>query len=109
MHLFDISPSRIAEVEIPTGLPLLYDPEANCLRLFEGQPSDYNFGKGGEELLFSSFSASSFSFAALRAARPMSGLFRTDWAPNWDCWRVADRRRNFACLIGRFQLLERQK
>ena len=52
MHLFDIPPERISEIEIPTGLPMVYDAEANCLRLLEGQPADYNFGKGGAELLF---------------------------------------------------------
>jgi len=52
MHLFDIPPTRISEIEIPTGLPMVYDARANCLRLLEGEPSDYNFGKGGAELLF---------------------------------------------------------
>jgi len=52
MHLFAIPPERISEVEIPTGLPLVYDIEGNCLRLLEGEASDYNFGKGGAELLF---------------------------------------------------------
>ena len=52
VHLFDIPPERISEIEIPTGLPMVYDANANCLRLLEGQPTDYNFGKGGVELLF---------------------------------------------------------
>jgi len=52
MHLFSIPPERISEIEIPTGLPMVYDVSSNCLRLLEGDPSDYNFGKGGAELLF---------------------------------------------------------
>jgi len=52
MHLLDIPPERISEVEIPNGLPMVYDVEENRLRLLEGNVSDYNFGKGGAELLF---------------------------------------------------------
>ena len=51
MHLLDIPPERICEIEIPTGLPLVYDLESRCLRLLEGDFTDYNFGKSGE-LLF---------------------------------------------------------
>ena len=52
MHLFDIPPERISEIEIPTGLPLVYDVRYKCLRLLgEGDFSEYNFGKSGE-LLF---------------------------------------------------------
>ena len=36
MHLFDIPPARISEIEIPTGLPLVYDVRYRCLRLLEG-------------------------------------------------------------------------
>ena len=39
------------QVEIPTGLPLVFDLRYKCLRLLEGDFSDYNFGKAGE-LLF---------------------------------------------------------
>jgi len=51
MHLFNIPPERISEIEIPTGLPLVYDVRYRCLRLLEGDFSTYNFGKSGE-LLF---------------------------------------------------------
>jgi len=52
MHLFDIPPDRISEIEIPTGLPLVYDVRYGCLRLLgDGDFSAYNFGKSGE-LLF---------------------------------------------------------
>jgi len=51
MHLFDIPPHKISGIEIPTGLPLVYDVEQRCLSLLEGDFSDYNFGKSGE-LLF---------------------------------------------------------
>ena len=51
MHLFDIPVERISEIEIPTGLPLVYDVQNRCLSLFEGDFSDHNFGKSGE-LLF---------------------------------------------------------
>jgi 2,3-bisphosphoglycerate-dependent phosphoglycerate mutase len=52
MHLLGIEPTRISEVEIPTGLPLVVDLELGKLRLLEGTPADYNFGKSGAELLF---------------------------------------------------------
>ena len=51
MHLFNIPKERISEIEIPTGLPLVYDVRNRCLRLLEGDFSTYNFGKSGE-LLF---------------------------------------------------------
>jgi len=51
MHLFNIPVARISEIEIPTGLPLVYDVRNRCLRLLEGDFSTYNFGKSGE-LLF---------------------------------------------------------
>ena len=51
MHLFNIPPARISEIEIPTGLPLVYDVQSRCLRLLEGDFSSYDFGKSGE-LLF---------------------------------------------------------
>lgn len=42
---------RISEIEIPTGLPMIYDISSRCLSLLEGDFSDYNFGVSGE-LLF---------------------------------------------------------
>eukprot|EP00965_Chrysotila_dentata_P165944 5478704-Pleurochrysis_carterae.AAC.3 len=52
MHLLNIPPERIAEIEIPNGLPMVYDYKSKQLRLLEGDPSEFNFGKGGAELLF---------------------------------------------------------
>ena len=51
MHLCDIPTSRIHEVEIPTGLPLIYDASARRIRLLgdEDVPDPletYNFGTG---------------------------------------------------------------
>eukprot|EP00322_Chrysochromulina_rotalis_P013564 CAMPEP_0115869974 /NCGR_PEP_ID=MMETSP0287-20121206/22082_1 /TAXON_ID=412157 /ORGANISM="Chrysochromulina rotalis, Strain UIO044" /LENGTH=700 /DNA_ID=CAMNT_0003324671 /DNA_START=45 /DNA_END=2147 /DNA_ORIENTATION=+ len=51
MHLLDIPTDRIVDIEIPTGLPLIYDLRYKCLRLLEGDFYDYNFGKAAE-LLF---------------------------------------------------------
>lgn len=51
MHLFNIPEERISEIEIPTGLPLVYDTSSRCLSLLEGDFSDHNFGASGE-LLF---------------------------------------------------------
>merc|ERR1712066_1143122 len=50
MHLLDIPKERISEVEIPTGLPLVYDLDSKCLTLLEGSPADYNFGTGSDML-----------------------------------------------------------
>jgi bisphosphoglycerate-dependent phosphoglycerate mutase len=50
MHLCGIPKERISEIEIPTGLPLVYDLRERRLRLLEGVPSDYNFGKGVDML-----------------------------------------------------------
>jgi len=52
MHLLGIPSGRIAEIEIPTGLPLVFDPESCRLSLLEGSVDAHNFGKGGAELLF---------------------------------------------------------
>ena len=57
MHLCEIPEDRISEVEIPTGLPLVYDVKRKCIRLLDdgsdANPLErYNFGKGGKELLF---------------------------------------------------------
>ena len=57
MYLCEIPKERISEVEIPTGLPLVYDVKRKCIRLLDdGSGVDplerYNFGKGGDELLF---------------------------------------------------------
>ena len=55
MHLCDVPVERIADVEIPTGVPLLYDPARRRIRLLDdGEPdplSRYDFGAGAE-LLF---------------------------------------------------------
>ena len=60
MHLCDIPSERIAEVEIPTGLPLVFDVKRRCLRLLDDgrYPADpaealarWNFGTASD-LLF---------------------------------------------------------
>jgi 2,3-bisphosphoglycerate-dependent phosphoglycerate mutase len=56
MHLLKIPKERIADVEIPTGLPLVYDHETKRIRLLDDGTDDdiltkYNFGKS-PELLF---------------------------------------------------------
>ena len=56
MHLCNIPEDRIAEVEIPTGLPLVYNVEKKCVQLLDdGSGLDpverYDFGKS-PELLF---------------------------------------------------------
>ena len=59
MHLCDIPRERIKEVEIPTGLPMVYDPDQRCIRLlddglFTEDPTErYDFGSS-PELLFKS-------------------------------------------------------
>jgi hypothetical protein len=55
MHLCNIPEDKIPLVEIPTGLPLVYDKEQSCIRLLEEgdlNPFEkYNFG-AAPELLF---------------------------------------------------------
>jgi 2,3-bisphosphoglycerate-dependent phosphoglycerate mutase len=51
MHLLDIPKEEIIKIEIPTGLPLVFDMRYKCLSLLEGDFSDYNFGEAAE-LLF---------------------------------------------------------
>lgn len=56
MHLCDIPEQRIAEVEIPTGLPLIYNIEKRCIQVLEDGIDDdplsrYNFGSS-PDLLF---------------------------------------------------------
>ena len=60
MHLCDIPSERIAEVEIPTGLPLVFDVKRRCLRLlddgrYSSDPAEalsrWNFGTASD-LLF---------------------------------------------------------
>ena len=51
MHLLHIPQSEIVNIEIPTGLPLVFDMRHRCLKLLEGDFSQYNFGKAAE-LLF---------------------------------------------------------
>lgn len=54
-YLCDIPPEKIHEVNIPNGIPLLYDAEKKCIRLFDdglGDPLNrHNFGKS-PQLLF---------------------------------------------------------
>lgn len=45
MHLCDIPPDRIAEVEIPTGLPLIYSLKQKCIRILD----DGEFCRGDED------------------------------------------------------------
>lgn len=40
MHLCDIPSDRIAEVEIPTGLPLIYNVNKRCIQLLETGEED---------------------------------------------------------------------
>jgi len=56
MHLCDIPQERISQVEIPTGVPLIYDMEGRCLHLLDDgltpKPRDrYDFGTAAD-LLF---------------------------------------------------------
>ena len=51
MHLLRIPEEEIINIEIPTGLPLVFDMRHRCLKLLEGEFSDYNFGTAAE-LLF---------------------------------------------------------
>lgn len=40
MHLCDIPPDRISEVEIPTGLPLIYNIRKRCIQILEAGDED---------------------------------------------------------------------
>eukprot|EP00746_Dinoflagellata_sp_MGD_P099429 gnl/MRDRNA2_/MRDRNA2_404367_c0_seq1.p1 gnl/MRDRNA2_/MRDRNA2_404367_c0~~gnl/MRDRNA2_/MRDRNA2_404367_c0_seq1.p1 ORF type:complete len:214 (+),score=30.05 gnl/MRDRNA2_/MRDRNA2_404367_c0_seq1:44-643(+) len=56
MHLLNISKDDISSVEIPTGLPLIYDHGCKCIKLLDDGTDDdiltkYNFGRN-PELLF---------------------------------------------------------
>ena len=51
MHLLKIPKSEIVNIEIPTGLPLVFDLRHKCLKLLDGDFRDYNFGKSAERLL----------------------------------------------------------
>jgi hypothetical protein len=56
MHLCEIPPDQIPKIEIPTGLPLVFDWNYRCFRLLEDGISEnpldrYNFGSA-PELLF---------------------------------------------------------
>ena len=51
MHLLNIPTDQISNIEIPTGLPLVFDMRYKCLKLLDGDFNDYDFGKGAE-LLF---------------------------------------------------------
>jgi hypothetical protein len=63
MHLCDIPHDKIPSVEIPTGLPMIYDREKRRIRLLEdSDPSEtifiknplerYKFGSAPGELVF---------------------------------------------------------
>lgn len=56
MHLCDIPSDRISEIEIPTGLPLIFNLEKKCIQVLDDGIDDdplsrYNFGSA-PELLF---------------------------------------------------------
>jgi len=56
MHLCDIPENRISEIDIPTGLPLIYDAKHKCIKLLDdGLPGDplerFKFGSAAD-LLF---------------------------------------------------------
>ena len=56
MHLCDVPPEDVPEIEIPTGIPIIYDFEGRCIHLLDDgllpPPRDrYNFGKAAD-LLF---------------------------------------------------------
>ena len=56
MHLCEIPEDRVPEIEIPTGIPMLFDFERRCVRLLDDGQSPaprerYYFGTGGD-LLF---------------------------------------------------------
>jgi hypothetical protein len=57
MHLCDIPHDKIPCIEIPTGLPMLYDHDRRCVRLLEDGANTenplerYNFGSA-PELIF---------------------------------------------------------
>ena len=60
MHLCEIPTERIHEVEIPTGLPLLFDQKRKCIRLLDDGATPveellekYDFGTS-PQLLFQS-------------------------------------------------------
>ena len=44
MHLLNIPKEQIVNIEIPTGLPLVFDLRHKCLKLLEGDFTEYNFG-----------------------------------------------------------------
>jgi len=50
MHLLRIPKEEIVNIEIPTGLPLVFDTRHRCLKLLEGEFTDYNFGKAAQTL-----------------------------------------------------------
>ena len=55
MHLCDIPTARIAELEIPTGVPIVFDFDARCVKLLDDgrlpSPRErYDFGPAGEHL-----------------------------------------------------------
>ena len=55
MHLCEIPEEKISELEIPNGLPLIYDVKSKCIKLLDDgtgkNPLEvYNFGKAASFL-----------------------------------------------------------
>ena len=55
MHLMDIPEEKIAKLEIPNGLPLIYDVKSRCIKLLddgstEDPLSKHNFGESADYL-----------------------------------------------------------
>jgi 2,3-bisphosphoglycerate-dependent phosphoglycerate mutase len=55
MHLCDIPEDRVTELEIPNGLPLIFDIQSKCVKLLDdGTGRDplevHNFGKAAKYL-----------------------------------------------------------
>jgi 2,3-bisphosphoglycerate-dependent phosphoglycerate mutase len=55
MHLCDIPEDKVTELEIPNGLPIIFDLQSKCVKLLEdGTGRDplevYNFGKAASYL-----------------------------------------------------------
>ncbi len=87
MHLLDLPTDMISDIEIPTGLPLVYDLERRCISLLEGEQADYNFGKRGGALR----AAAPRPRPPCRrcAARPAARHPAPRPAPSLTCMRVA--------------------
>ena len=79
MQLCEVPTSQIHQVEIPTGLPLVFDPRTKRIRLLEDDSDEtslftkYNFG-GSPDLLFKPDFVSSEEFQQILAAESTSPL-----------------------------------